>query len=178
MLREMCTAATRLPQLEAILPCTACRLSPDFEARTLPVVPSFLEPFLCALISCGDVTCEHKTTQMTATILGQFEFILPVRSLWNSAVMTGGFRWIGTSSARSVALNMLTRTTGRSTLGIPVVTRWDLCVVIQPQKALAQQNIISQAFAGLSKTLGGGEDWVEGLELRQRSQLGGKLAWT
>ena len=67
MVRNICPPLAVLPQLVAILLYTAGRLSLDSVASTPPVVPSFLAPFLCAAISCGDVSNVFKATQL-ATI--------------------------------------------------------------------------------------------------------------
>ena len=123
--REICTAATVLPQLEAILPSTACRLSSDSEAITPPLVPSFLEPFFCAPISCGYVSSEHKATHIAALTLWEVEIFLSVKSVWNGPVILSGFRWTRMSIVRSVEPSSTIEATGRSTWGIHVVTRWD-----------------------------------------------------
>ena len=67
IVRNICPPLAALPQLVAILLYTACRLSLDSVASTPPVVPSFLAHYLCAAISCGDVSNAFKATQL-ATI--------------------------------------------------------------------------------------------------------------
>ena len=64
IVRNISPAVAVLPQLAAILLYTACRLSLDSEASTPPVVPSFLAPYLCAAISCGDVSNLVEATQL------------------------------------------------------------------------------------------------------------------
>ena len=63
IVRNICPLLAVLPQLVAILLYTACRLSLDSVASTPPVVPSFLAHYLCAAISCGDVSNAFKATE-------------------------------------------------------------------------------------------------------------------
>ena len=150
IVRNICPPLAVLPQAAAILLYTACRLSLDSVASTSPVVPSFLAPYLCAAISCGDVSNVVKATKLATIHLG----IFPGVDVWISAVMIqGGFRWLRRlAGVISVVSPSRTATTGRCTEGNHVETRWDTGVVVRlqslDQPSLCRYNLSFGCFKG------------------------------
>ena len=78
----------------------------------------FFRTFLCGAILCGNVTSEHKATQIAARTQWEVKVSLPVRPVWNSPVILSCFRWTRMSGVRRVELNSPKETTVRSTCGI------------------------------------------------------------